>query len=112
SGSAFAGAAHRTAPAGRTGDPASATTPWHWPPASRDDGTSGGLLRIGDVPGQPDTGEDLPTDRVIPVAETRPQDRRFDRPRPAAQHAVVAVEKRLRVPLVDHRDESGPRPQR
>ena len=29
-----------------------------------------------DVPGQPDAGEDLPADRVVPVAEARPQDAR------------------------------------
>ena len=34
------------------------------------------------------------------------------RPRPAAQHPVVAVEERLRVLLVDHRREARPRPQR
>ena len=43
-----------------------------------------------DVPGQPDTGEDLPADRVVPVAEAGPQDARRDRPRSAAQHLVVA----------------------
>src|SRR5882757_7918700 len=67
---------------------------------------------IAGVPGQPDTGEDLPADGVIPVAEAGPHDVRPDRPGPSPQHAVVAVEERLRVLLIDHRGETGPRPQR
>ena len=61
-------------------------------PASRGGDTS-------DVPGQSDAGEDLPADRVVPVAEARPQDVGGDRPRSAAQHLVVAapnLEERLR----------------
>src|SRR5215469_5139902 len=61
------------------------------------------------VPCQPDAREDLPTDRIIPVAKRRTDRRRGDRPRSAPQDFVVAAEKWLAVGAVDHRGKSRPR---
>ena len=109
SGRASAVEAHTTGPAAPTVARAPATRSIAVRRASRGVGTSG-------VPGQAHTREDLPPDRMVPVAEARPQDARRDRPRAATQHLVVAspraLEERLRIPVVDHRREARPRPQR
>src|SRR6476469_6825836 len=44
-----------------------------------------------------EAGEDLPANRIVPVAERRPSDVRRGRPRAAAQHFVLGAEEHLRV---------------
>src|SRR5581483_11333684 len=83
------------------------------------------------IPSKPNAAEDLPSNRMVPVAEARPQNVTPHCPGPAAQHPVGACrcggtsrlrgtlarrafnfEERLRIALVDHRPESRPWPQR
>ena len=73
SGRASAVGGHTTGPAAPTVARAPATRSIAVLRASRGVGTSG-------VPGQAHAREDLPPDRVVPVAEARPQDARRDRP--------------------------------
>src|SRR6478609_2484847 len=101
SGRASASGANMIAREGCTADPAPARRPNAAHPANRGGDTS-------DVPGQSDAAEDLPANRVVPVAEARPQDVGGHRPGTTAQHLVVPVEEGLAVEVVDHRGETGP----
>src|SRR6202023_1544527 len=48
-----------------------------------------------DVAGATEAAEDLPADRVVPVAKRRPAGARMRRPRPAAEHPVLGSEEHL-----------------
>src|SRR6185437_16883954 len=61
-------------------------------------GTSGRLRFAGPRGAEP--GEDLPPDRVVPVAEGTPAGHRADGERAAAQHLVLRAEEHLRVLLI------------
>src|SRR5262249_49266464 len=67
-------------------------------------GTSAPLARRG-VPGAPEAGEDLPPDRVVPVAERAAAGHRIHRPGAAAQHLVLRTEEHLGVLPVRKGDE-------
>src|SRR5215467_13311134 len=64
----------------------------------------GGGLRVA---GGAEAGEDLPPDRVVPVAERAPAGDRGDAERATAEHLVLAAEEHLGVLPVRPRGESG-----
>src|SRR5438477_685339 len=68
-------------------------------------GTSGALARWG-VTRATESGEDLPADRIVPVAEGAAACHRVARPRAAAQHLVPWSEEDLGVLPVGERGES------
>jgi 5-dehydro-2-deoxygluconokinase len=76
--------------------------PWGvWGDGSpQDRGGLGGSSPRANTSGGAETGEDLPPDRVVPVAERAPAGHRADPERPAAQHLVLRAEEHLRVLLV------------
>src|SRR5258708_2026901 len=59
------------------------------------------------VGGDPETGEDLPALRVVPVAEGRGRDAGPSGPGAAAQCTIVAAEEHLRVLPIGIGDEPG-----
>src|SRR5580700_3272115 len=59
------------------------------------------------VPGGPETGEDLPPDRVVPVAERAPAGYRRHCERAAAHHLVLGAEEHLGVLPVRPGSEAG-----
>src|ERR1700716_2614073 len=65
---------------------------------------SAALFRPG-IAATAETGEDLPTNRVVPVAERAPAGRRVRTERPAAQDLVVGAEEHLGVLQVGKRAE-------
>src|SRR5262249_8238227 len=64
-------------------------------------------LHIGGVSGAPEAGEDLPADRVVPVAEGTADGRAVGCPRATAQHPVLVAKEDLGVLAVRECDESG-----
>src|ERR1700743_2903304 len=61
------------------------------------------------VPGTPEAGEDLPPDRVVPVAERAPAGDLVGAEGAAAQHLVLRSEEDLGIFAVRERGETGGR---